>query len=208
MLLALLLLPGLLLAQQSGLAVVGGQDQGTRDSAEFLAPTPGELHCALPTLTKSMTHVTLDSWQDKLIVCEGATCDELTPTCWQLWRQTLHYRKYHTSAVTSQGLLLIGGHSSPDTTELLPWDGGEAREDFTLRHDTFNHCSIQTGPATIVLTGGEWEYTEKLVTEYSDIASWPSSPTYRQLPHLLHKRNAHACGSYTAGDIQVGRARL
>ena len=91
---------------------------------------------------------------------------------------------------------------------LCPWDGGDSREHFTLRHDMFGHCSIQTGPATIVITGGEWEYTENLVTEYSDIASWPSSPAYRQLPKLLKKRDAHACGSYTVGDTQVRQARL
>ena len=159
--LLLLLLPGLLLAQQSGLAIVGGSQDWS--SAEFWAP--GELHCSLPSLSRERFDPSLNTWEDTLISCQGDSCDHLTPSGWQLWRQTLYSRVYHTSAVvTSQGLLLVGGYDSPTTTELLPWEGGESREGFTLQHERDGHCSIQTSPNTIVLTGGA--YTDSLVTEY------------------------------------------
>ena len=66
MLLPLLLLPGLLLAQQSGLAIVGGIYE---TSAEFWAPAPGELRRSLPSLIREMRYTNLDSWQDTLISC-------------------------------------------------------------------------------------------------------------------------------------------
>jgi hypothetical protein len=147
--LLLLLLPGLLLAQQSGLAIVGGRLAST--SAEFWAPAPGEVHCSLPNLPRGRHGHTLDSWEDSLTVCSGDSCDQLTPSGWQHWRKTLHTRQFHTSAITSQGLLLLGGSYSPNTTELLPWEGGESREGFSLQHDGHHHCSIQTSPGTIVL---------------------------------------------------------
>ena len=81
MLLLVLLLPSLLLAQQSGLAIVGGDE--TSISAEFWAPAPGELHCSLPSLTREMSPgPSIDSWEDKIIACYGDTCDQLTPSGW------------------------------------------------------------------------------------------------------------------------------
>ena len=119
-----LLLPSLLLAQQSGLAIVGGYPDSS--SAEFWAPAPGELHCSLPSLTRGMNRHTLDSWQGTLNACSGDSCDQLSPSGWQHWRTTLYYRWGHTSAVTSQGLLLVGGGTSLLATELLPWPAGRA----------------------------------------------------------------------------------
>ena len=67
MLFPLLLLPGLLLAQQPGLAIVGNYDGTSSTSAQFWAPAPGEVHCSLPSLTREMYYHTLDSWEDTLI---------------------------------------------------------------------------------------------------------------------------------------------
>ena len=202
MLLPLLLLPGLLLAQQSGLAIVGGSQDWS--SAEFWAP--GELHCSLPSLSREMFDPSLNTWEDTLISCQGDSCDHLTPSGWQLWRQTLYSRVYHTSAVTSQGLLLVGGYDSPTTTELLPWEGGDAREGFALQHESFEHCSIQTSPGTIVITGGnidsDYYVTSSLVTEYSKLGAG-EEVTSRELPPLLQPRLDHACGWYSVGDSQV-----
>ena len=194
--LLLLLLPGLLLAQQSGLAIVGGRLAST--SAEFWAPAPGEVHCSLPNLPRGRHGHTLDSWEDSLTVCSGWLAG------WQHWRKTLHTRQFHTSAVTSQGLLLLGGSYSPNTTELLPWEGGESREGFSLQHDGHHHCSIQTSPGTIVLTGGPWSPgpASSLVTEYSGLGSI-EEVTSRELPPFLHPRALHACGWYSVGDSQV-----
>ena len=198
MLLPLLLLPGLLLAQQSGLAIVGGYP--ARSSAEFWAPTPGELHCSLPSVPRVMQGLTLDSWEDTLVACYLDSCDQLTPSGWQHWRNSLYSRQYHTTAVTTQGLLLVGGMESPTTTELLPWDGGESREGFTLHVGRSGHCSIQTSPNTIILLGGA--NPGSLVTEYSGLAAG-EEVTSRDLPPLLQPRAGHGCGCYSLGDSQV-----
>ena len=101
MLLPLLLLPGLLLAQQSGLAIVGG-DSPDHTSAEFWAPAPGELHCTLPSFTGKMYQPTLDSWEGSLITCYDDSCDQLPPTGWQHWRKTLYGRQDHTAEILPQ----------------------------------------------------------------------------------------------------------
>ena len=203
--LPLLLLPGLLLAQQSGLAIVGGYgagaEAGAPTSAELWAPLdPGGCNCSLPSLPREMFDPTLDLWQDKLIACYGLSCEQLTLSGWQHWRTTLYSRFFHTSAVTSQGLLLVGGAGSPTTAELLPWNGEEGREAFTLQDKRISHCSIHTSPTSLVLTGGE--YTSSLATEYTGLGAG-EEVTSRELPPLLHPRYHHACGWYSVGDSQV-----
>ena len=188
----LLLLPGLHLAQQSGLALVGGDG-----SSELWAP--GELNCSLPSLDRTVSGLSLDSWGSSLVACQGDTCDQLTPSGWQHWGRTRYFRWYHTSAVTSQGLLLAGGRESLTTTELLPWEGGESREGFSLQHKRNGHCSIQPSPDTVILTGGE--YTS-LVTEYSGLGAG-EEVTSRELPPLPTRRYFHACGCYSMGASQV-----
>ena len=140
-----------------------------------------------------------------LIACLGDSCYQLTPTGWHHWKNIRHHdRAGHTSAVTSEGLLLVGGFDSPTTTELLPWEEGESREGFTLQHEGHHHCSIQTSPATIILTGGPWSPgpASSLVTEYSGLGAG-DEVTFRELPPLLHPRALHACGWYSVGDSQV-----
>ena len=53
-----------------------------------------------------------------------------------------NYRDWHTSAVTSRGLVLVGGGWSKTTTELVTMEG-ESKEDFSLSHERMEHCSIQ-----------------------------------------------------------------
>ena len=191
---ALLLLPGLHMAQPSGLALVGGDG-----SSELWVSAPGELHCSLPSLDRAASGLSLDSWGSSLLACQGDTCDQLTPSGWQPWGRTRYFRWYHTSAVTSQGLLLAGGRESLTTTELLPWEGGESREGFSLQHKRNGHCSIQPSPDKVILTGGE--YTS-LVTEYSGLDAGEEVP-FRELPPLPTRRSFHACGCYGVGTSQV-----
>ena len=141
-------------------------------------------------------------------MCGGATCEYLTPTGWQLWRHTRHFREGHTSAITSRGLLLAGGYESPLSTEYLPWNGGESIQGFPLisHGNSHYHCSITTSTDTIVLTGG----TDDMVlgstsaTEYSSMASEdPYDMTTRSLPPLGRGRFSHACASYRVDNVQV-----
>ena len=57
---------------------------------------------------------------------------------------TVHCRYGHTSAVTSRGLLLVGGQQSASltTTELVTMEG-DSMEDFGLSPGRKDHCSIQ-----------------------------------------------------------------
>ena len=127
---------------------------------------------------------------------------------------TVQSRDDHTTAVTSRGLLLVGGKSVGYTTELVTMEG-ESKEDFRLSHGREEHCSIQvrldtpqslhSSPQvdqdTMVLTGGIYPNFPK-VTEYSGISS--GQVTSRPLPDLVTGRYDHACGSYTVAGQMVG----
>jgi hypothetical protein len=149
-----------------------------------------------------MYGLTVDTVEGRVLACFGVSCLELTGSGWEAGPSTLHTRIVHTSAVTAEGLLLVGGQYSPNTTELLPAEGGPAREGFPLQPGRQQHCSIQLSADTIVLTGG---YTTKsLVTEHSGLGTG-GEVTTRELPALLTPRGGHACGVYTVGGTQVGQ---
>ena len=103
----------------------------------------------------------------RVLVCEKTGCLWLEKDGWQVGPDTVQMRRYHTSAVTDEGVLLVGGLDSPATTELVPLHGGESRPSFSLMKGRREHCSIQTGPNSFVLTGGHLEGTSKLVTEFT-----------------------------------------
>jgi hypothetical protein len=148
---------------------------------------------------------TVDTVENRVLACFYDSCQELTRSGWEAGPSTLHTRTFHTSAVTAEGLLLVGGSSSPNTTELMPAEGGPAREGFLLQPGRYSHCSIQLSADTIVLTGGL--DTESLVTEHSGLGTG-GEVTSRELPALLTFRSNHACGVYTVGGTQVGEACL
>ena len=128
---------------------------------------------------------------------------------------TVQARAYHTSAVTSRGLLLVGGDYSPTTTELVTM-GGHSQKDFSLSPSRRDHCSIQvrlTAPQsvhsspqvdedTVVLTGGR--DSRPLVTEYSGLSS--GQVTSRPLADLVTGRYGQACGSYLLAGEMVGQS--
>jgi hypothetical protein len=146
--------------------------------------------------------VTVDLVEGRVLACYSASCLELTGSGWEAGPSTLHNRTFHTSAVTAEGLLLVGGVDSPLTTELLPLAGGPSREGFPLQPGRKDHCSIQLSADTIVLTGGL--DTESLVTEYSGLGTG-GEVTTRELPALLNPRYIHVCGVYTVDGTQVGQ---
>ena len=70
---------------------------------------------------------------------------------------TIEWRVAHTSAITPDGLLLVGGSGSPNTTELIPRkreEGEGGYMGFSLEIGRQFHCSIQIDETSIVLTGG------------------------------------------------------
>ena len=175
--------------------MVGGN--GADTSAEVWAPPPEETHCTLPDLPSDTYSPTVDTVEGRILACYRDNCLELTGTGWEAGPSTLHSRSFHTSAVTAEGLLLVGGNDSPTTTELLPGEGGLAREGFPLQPGRTGHCSIQLSADTIVLTGGA--VTGSLVTEHSGLATG-GEVTTRELPTLLTPRYIHAWGPAEASQ--------
>jgi hypothetical protein len=145
---------------------------------------------------------TVDMVEGQVLACYRDSCLELTGSGWEAGPSTLHARTRHTSAVTAEGLLLVGGLDSPTTTELLPAEGGPSEEGFPLQPGRWDHCSIQLSADTIVLTGGWGTYS--LVTEHSGLGTG-GEVTTRELPALTIPRDRHACGVYTVGGTQVGQ---
>ena len=95
-----------------------------------------------------MFTATVDLLQGLPVACHNTACYQLTGAGWLHYQDTLHTRQLHTSAVLEEGLLLVGGSGSSSTTEVLPVDGGEAREGFSLNPSRQYHCSIQVTPVS------------------------------------------------------------
>ena len=170
------------------------------------APHPYNISCSLPSLPEGRSYPTAD-WlpaSGSALVCYQHSCTRLTPSGWEEGASTLEYRSFHTTSVTSSGLLLVGGTQSPNTTELLPTEGGDAVQSFPLEHEMSYHCSISLSPSSFILTGGL--STKNLVTEYSGVDT--GEVTTRELPPLIHGWYSHACGTYTSGDTQVLNSSL
>ena len=184
----------------SGLLVVGGS--GASYLAEFWSPEPKEVQCDLQILKRDMSYgPTVNLLDGVILACFANSCDQLTKEGWQAGPSTTKSRRWHTSAVLPQGLLLLGGFDSPDTTELLTLDGGAGRESFSLIPGRDNHCSVQVDATTVVLIGGKKD-AKNLATEYSGLVK-DDDPIVKQLPELLVGREGHACGTYHLEGRQV-----
>ena len=90
-----------------------------------------------------MDSPTLDILQGLPVACFRDACYKLTRSGWLHLQDTLHTRRFHTSAVVKQSVLLVGGEDSLFTTEILSRNGEEAREGFSLHARRKFHCSIQ-----------------------------------------------------------------
>ena len=160
--------------------------QGSPSSAEFWTSSPEEMNCLLPEIPNQLWQPSIAVVGSKALVCEKSGCLWLEKDGWQTGPATVHMRRYHTSAVTDEGVLLVGGLDSPTTTELVPLNGGESRPSFTLLRGRREHCSIQTGPNSFVLTGGHLAGTSNLVTEFTPLGV--DQVETKDLPLLKHGR--------------------
>jgi len=173
-----------------GLAVAGGYIFPAV-ATEIWSPT---FNCSLPTLPRDMYSPTLDFYQDLLFACFGPSCVILTEAGWQEGPSLVEARSAHTSFVTSQGILLVGGGDSPNTAELVTEGGSTER--FTFNPGRQGHCSVQVDSTTMVLTGGS--PTESWATEYSGLLE--EEVTAKSLPGLSDGRWLHACGAFMFGE--------
>jgi len=183
----------------TGLVAAGGN--GGLTTAELWAKMPQEVHCSLPSFPDELYDPTLDVLQNRIIACYERRCYLLEGGEWIVWATTAEVRKYHTSAVTEEGLLLVGGTVEPTTTELIPFQGGTGVASFQLdRPGWKDHCSVQVSESTMILTGGQG--TDSLVTEYSNLGSM-EEVTVSPLPSLTNPRHHHACGLVATADSQM-----
>ena len=172
-----------------GLVVLGGSglDSDVGTSVEFWS----EVKCALPDLSRDMYIPSVNFIQDTIVACFKDSCDMLQDGMWVKVADTLHTRTYHSSAVIGEQILLVGGESSPTTTELVDVNGGEVREGFSLDPGRRKHCSVQITATSIVITGGG--DTESRVTLYEGI---DQEATPQELPDLLTGRRDHGIAGH------------
>ena len=101
-------------------------------------------------------------------------------------------------------LVLFGGQVQQGTEIVNVTEQDSGREGFNIRPGRRGHCSIQTGPGVLVLTGGTGpagDYmVERTVTEYRLEGEWRDLVDLdlrgREMPQLLTGRYGHACGGY------------
>merc|ERR1711971_1289235 len=160
--------------QASVALLVGGWS--SPNSSEVLS-LEQELTCSLPPLPAEMSGHTVDVVDGKVVACLEYLCYQLVGDSWVFLSANLFARAGHTSSVTDQGLLLVGGWSNP----------------FNLA--AYN---AEVSASTIVMTGGL--DTEDLVTEVSGIGG---AVSFKNLSSLTTGRWDHACGMYTVGEATM-----
>jgi hypothetical protein len=127
----------LIIISMPGIILSGGY--GASTSVEVFVPSTGQ-SCSLPALPDERYGHTMDS----LLICGGGwdsttaatTCLSFTSGQWITSHTLVEERNYHTSWQTEQGLVLMGGYSSPDTSEILATAGGQGGPSFAMQYST------------------------------------------------------------------------
>ena len=189
------------------LVIAGGQYAPTIRSVEFWSPSE-EGSCQLNDLPypglRSGPSLNLVSGQ--LVTCHFITCEIYSGGGeWNHLADIRDPRDYHSSIVSNNRILLIGGEWDTRSTEWIPMDGSPSQPGpFDVRHGP-RHCTIQVSADLIVVTGGgvEWtggEETLDYVTSYQLTGNGDET----SLTPMSQGRYDHACGVYQdAGGKQV-----
>ena len=189
-----------------GILVIGGYFFSSSGSAtpsvEFWFPSnPEEGSCELDDYPREVYNgPTVHLVSGQLVACYEESCEIHNGGGeWNHLVATRSRRRYHSSAVNQNRLLLIGGAASR-STEWIPVDGSPSQPGpFYVRHG-YAHCTLQLSADTIVVTGGDdtWQY----VTSYKLTANEDKTP----LTPMKRGRMGHACGVFQdAGGQQVNR---
>ena len=126
-----------------GILISGGSSDGVdqNDVELFIPTTRTRRTCSLMSLPSPRARHTLDIIQNKPIICAGnsglkASCTAFKDGNWSDYFSPLkHGRDEPMSWVSSNGLVIVGGWSSPTTTEILAGDDF-SREGFKLKYPT------------------------------------------------------------------------
>ena len=111
-----------------GVVVTGGENGG--GTTELFLPSTGKT-CSLQEGTTRAQH-TLDQLGDGLLSCGGygaeKMCHQFVPSLpygtWTISATLRNNRRFHTSLVTGGKVLLLGGHGSETTAEVVGSDQG------------------------------------------------------------------------------------
>lgn len=128
--------------------ISGGGDGVQGRKVQVISPT-GNVSCRIPDLPEGRgTHS-----MNNNIVCGGqytelsrrrrrqasdspyVTCLKLTPSGWNKSHTLRHTRAAHSTWQVADGIILLGGWGSRNTSEIANWDG-TTEETFHLKYDT------------------------------------------------------------------------
>ena len=119
--------------------ITGGVGDGRTglSSVEVFSPSGVPLPCTVPPLPAYRSSHT----QDGEVACGGSgssySCDSLTASGWTTSHQLVSPRHRHVSWRSPDGLLLMGGEYSLQTTELLTDTSSSSSPSFDLEYDTW-----------------------------------------------------------------------
>jgi len=172
-------------------------------SVEVLDPTTGQI-CSLPSIPDPRIEHTMVN----LTICGGGayyspnttytSCITFSSGEWVTSHSLVEERYSHSSWITEEGTILLGGYFSPNTTEIVTQTEFDASPGFTLQHDFEGACTIvdhTTG--TLIVTGGEVGYPYHVV---GTVSRYDTLGFVEDLPSMNIERWTHGCGSYLRDD--------
>merc|ERR1712123_58054 len=176
----------------TGIVISGGR-QALNKWVELFIPSTGD-SCLFP----SVPDIRKGHSMNNMYICGGDDfyardlCIQFVDGHWTSLSSTKESRDDHSSWLTPQGLVLMGGdYNGGKTTEIITLKGGQGGPGFTLNYETRGSCTIEDDDTnSIIITGGMGDE----VTRY-DLLGY-----LEDLPSMLRIRNAHGCGSYLNSD--------
>jgi len=177
----------------TGILIAGGS------STELFLPSTGKSCSLAPLPAPSWFYHTLDSFpNNSAVMCGGwntrRSClifnQNSSSGTWDQFATTIYERERHTSWMTPEGLLLVGGPPSQAPAEVI-------HSDKTIPNylvSPWMACAINFENYTII-TGGF--YTRRSVKQL-DVEE-----NIENLPTLLEERFLHGCGYYHDGDVRI-----
>ena len=153
----------------------------------------GDKTCSLPQLPYGITQpqVILTS-DNEILVCGGSgqnmqKCLTLKNGAWVTHSTLIHGRGNATAVTTSDGIYLLGGSSSPTTSEFLPTGSTDWQYGPRIPEPGFEEgCTVRKSDFEIVLIGGR-KSGKRIIQLNTKTNDWTL------VGHLQEGRYAHAC---------------
>jgi len=196
-----------------GLLITGGSSSPTL--ASLFLPDSGS-SCQLPQILG----IRKDHSQSGAVVCGGSdyyarddcVAMDLETGQWSTLGRTAGHRTDHTSWLTPQALMIIGGDYDNETsTELLSLEDGSSMPSYQLEYSGRGACLISDDSTAVsssyILTSGSDDSTvvssSYILTSGYDVSRYDSAGWLEALPQMLEFRNWHGCGSYNTDSGEM-----